>query len=1483
MKVTRKLFVIALLLSIVFAMSAVAAAENATFEQSNIMEEVSTETLSVSPDEIQELNTVEDESLVNNAEDNEILTDGETGTFSDIQSMINNAVDGETIYLDGKTYTPDNSQPISIDDNYYRELIIRGGSSDDPEKYATIDARKITSIFLLRNIRSISFYSINFYNGLTYDDGGAFHIDHCENMNFTNCNFINNTAHQGGAIYARGNELKFENCKFINNHAITGYGGSAYLDSVSTFKNSEFTDNSATLDGGSLHLIQDSVIENCNFINNMASSGGAINSEASINILYSNFTKNSATQAGALALYGVSRVKYSNFTNNSASLKGGAISSSSPDTEIWDSIFINNSAGQGGAIVFDAINGDILKIKNSKFNNNFAYYGGAIFNEFDFLHDLSYHVRNKYNPFSDPHNNRFYDPSSPFYSKYSDYNSPFYDPSNIYYSPQSDPYSSQYEGFYLGDDHYLRQFFDEFFWFMNFDIESNEWSRLEINGNTFLSNNANHGGAIYDEGVKTLIDNNIFLDNKASESDSNSLYMTYPILNNINDGYIYHNLRQHADYANMIMWSIGYSSHYYYDSYQTYHDYDYVVRNLDYVKSLSKNTINSDKAEILFDKSTFGLVKLKILDISSESFNKNVKFCEGINKMYATLTDGDGHKVSVTDSFYFAIVPNNHEHWDYMYSVDYKYWFNFNNGYCEIEYQAILNESEEMNQYQVFIRPENEDNFNVKNFMDVYWNLNLNLNVIPLEVSINFNDVTGNVGKTVQVPIQVTDSAGKPLDGSIEVSYNGNEKTIPLSNGLANVIISLPVSETTFDLIVKYGDVTQKRTVNAVKPAAEVPTNVVIILPNNVTGKVGQAVVVPVQVFDKNNNPLNGEITVQYQGREKTEILRDGSANIILTLPFDPVDFELSVSCYDAFAICDVYAVNENVAPISDDIVVIDLPDKMVGHIGKTVIIPVNVHDGLNNALDGTITVYYSGHEKTEALHNGKSDIVINLPSTPMEFDVIVQYGKTMETTHIRVIENITQPGDDNIVVIELEDMVGHTGKALLIPIYIHDGAGNGLDGDIKVFYNDQEKTLPLIEGRSSITLSMPITPTTFVFTVKYDGVSKGVFIDVVNPQNPLGDITNVDANKNNSLIIDLPNDATGNVNVTINGKTYPGRIVNGSIVIDIDDLPNGNYNGTVHYSGDENYSPSDKPINISINYSDVVDPENPMGDITNAETDNEGSVVIPFPEDAKGEVTITINGQNYSATVENGKAVVDVKDLPNDEYSAKVYYSGDGNYSNSTKYIQIVVNKQSSSNNDTTNPMSNITEAKSDDNGSVVIPFPEDAEGDVIVNIGGKIYTAKVVDGKVVLDTKDLPQGNYNSTVYYMGDGKYQPSTKTVMIYVKETITNNNNNQQNTPVKPPAAVKKASKITAKKKTFKANKKVKKYSITLKSGKTPIKKVQVTIKIGKKTFKANTNAKGKATFKIKKLTKKAKYNAVIKFKGNKTYKAASKKVKITIK
>ena len=55
------------------------------------------------------------------------------------------------------------------------------------------------------------------------------------------------------------------------------------------------------------------------------------------------------------------------------------------------------------------------------------------------------------------------------------------------------------------------------------------------------------------------------------------------------------------------------------------------------------------------------------------------------------------------------------------------------------------------------------------------------------------------------------------------------------------------------------------------------------------------------------------------------------------------------------------------------------------------------------------------------------------------------------------------------------------------------------------------------------------------------------------------------------------------------------------------------------------------------------------------------------------------------------------------------------------------------------------------------------------------------------------------------------------------------------------------------------------------------------MKVNGKTYTANTNSKGVATFKLTKLTKKGKFNAVISYAGDKYYNKATKKVKITVK
>lgn len=142
----------------------------------------------------------------------------------------------------------------------------------------------------------------------------------------------------------------------------------------------------------------------------------------------------------------------------------------------------------------------------------------------------------------------------------------------------------------------------------------------------------------------------------------------------------------------------------------------------------------------------------------------------------------------------------------------------------------------------------------------------------------------------------------------------------------------------------------------------------------------------------------------------------------------------------------------------------------------------------------------------------------------------------------------------------------------------------------------------------------------------------------------------------------------------------------------------------------------------------------------------------------------------------------------------------------------------------------------------------------------GAKSYTTDK-NGQVKINVANLVPNTYSAKITFAGDDLYNSSATSVNVIVKKAT---------------------SKITAKKATFKA-KKAKKYTITLKANNKAIKNAKVILKVKGKTYKATTNAKGKATFKITKITKKGKYTATIKFNGDNYYLKSTKSVRIVVK
>ncbi|MBR1611664.1 MAG: hypothetical protein IJ672_09345, partial [Methanobrevibacter sp.] len=175
------------------------------------------------------------------------------------------------------------------------------------------------------------------------------------------CNFTNNNATTGGAIYVYSNSVEVGYNNFTKNSA--DYGGAIYervTGNTINIHDSAFDENHADY-GGAIYAgftKVDSQINRCNFTNNTAIDGGAIYIAGSNQkVINCTFDGNNATRNGG-AIYA------------NASLSG---------VEIKDSTFKNSHAANGGAIYNLGSNSYGVRIENDIFTKNTAVYnGGAV-------------------------------------------------------------------------------------------------------------------------------------------------------------------------------------------------------------------------------------------------------------------------------------------------------------------------------------------------------------------------------------------------------------------------------------------------------------------------------------------------------------------------------------------------------------------------------------------------------------------------------------------------------------------------------------------------------------------------------------------------------------------------------------------------------------------------------------------------------------------------------------------------------------------------------------------------------------------------------------------------------------------------------------------------------------------------------------------------------------------------------------------------
>ena len=273
--------------------------------------------------------------------------------------------------------------------------------------------------------------------------------------------------------------------------------------------------------------------------------------------------------------------------------------------------------------------------------------------------------------------------------------------------------------------------------------------------------------------------------------------------------------------------------------------------------------------------------------------------------------------------------------------------------------------------------------------------------------------------------------------------------------------------------------------------------------------------------------------------------------------------------------------------------------------------------------------------------------------------------------------------------------------------------------------------------------------------------------------------------------------------------------------------------------------------------------------------TDSEGNPITDVDE-----ISVVINEENIPSQMDNGVTTLNISDFTG-KVNIVASFAGNSNYKESTATLNtyIVVKTVTEVINNTIVEYVNKTlESTSIDANALTATAKvaktlsvtlKDASGKAIANkvitysINGVTKTVKTdANGIAKITVNQAKAGAYYYSLCFLGDDDYKSAFKSVKVTVN---------------------KQATKAVFKAKTFKVKAKTKKVSFTLKdaSGKA-IKGKKITVKVNGKTYTAKTNAKGVATVSLK-ITKKGKYTATAKFAGDTTYKAITKKAKITLK
>ncbi|WP_407423119.1 Ig-like domain repeat protein [Methanobrevibacter sp.] len=735
------------------------------------------------------------------------------------------------------------------------------------------------------------------------------------------------------------------------------------------------------------------------------------------------------------------------------------------------------------------------------------------------------------------------------------------------------------------------------------------------------------------------------------------------------------------------------------------------------------------------------------------------------------------------------------------------------------------------------------------------------------DVNVAYKDPNGELVATI------TTEQGKPLVVNLNFNFNGNDYTVKTdSNGRASLAIGT-LSPGTYTATISYkgsekykaSSTTAKVTVTKADTAISAPD--VNVAYNDPSGELVATIV------NEHGKPLVVNLNINFNGEDYTVKTDSEGQTSIAIGTLKPGTYTTTISykgssnykASTATAKVTVTKAGTTISAPNVNVAYKDPNGELVATItnehGKPLVVNLNVNF---NGEDYTV--------KTDS--DGRASLAIGTLS-PGTYTATISYKGSSNYKASTATAKVTVTKSATIISAPDVNIAYKDPNGELVATITNEH-GKPLVVNLNVNFNGKDYTVKTDSDGQAILAIGTLSPGTYTATISYKGstnykdstatakvtVTKaGTTISAPNVnvayKDPSGELVATITNEHGKPLV-------VNLNVNFNGKDYTIKTdSNGQMSLAIGTLSPGTYTATISYKGSSNYKASTATAKVTVTKSATVIS---APDVNIAYKDPNGALVATITNEHGKPLVVNLNvdlnGKTYTVkTDSNGQASIAIDTLTPGTYTATISYKGSSNYKASSATAKVTVTKSA-----TVISAPDVNIAYKDPNGQLVATITNEHGKPLVVNLNielnGKTYTVKTdSNGQASIPIGTLTPGTYTATISYKGSSNYKATTTTAKVTVTKSATVISAQDVSVKYKDPNG-----KLVS--------------TITNEHGKPLV--VNLNVDLNGKTYTAKTDSNGQISVSTADLAPGT-YTATISYKGSNNYKATSTTAKITVK